>query len=92
MGARAVISGKNDPICSLSPGSPFWSLYLLIFKMGPRVAGRTTLMATWLLQAAVRKPGDTCIKLIGSSWGLHERFLQAQPQLEAAKAAVSETH
>ena len=49
-------------------------------------------MATWLLQAAVRKPGDTCIKLIGCSWGLHELFLQAQPQLEAAKAAVSETH
>lgn len=24
--------------------------------------------------------------------GLHERFLQAEPQLEAAKAAVSETH
>ena len=45
-------------------------------------------MTTWLLQAAVRKAGYTCIKLIGSSWGLHERFLQAQPQLEAAKAAA----
>lgn len=49
-------------------------------------------MTTRLLQAAVRKDGYTCIKLIGSSWGLHQCFLQAEPQLEAAKAAVGETH